>query len=78
MTFSEEDDYIYETPKGQISVIADLAFVKIYPTLSPDLAINAVAREIRSIVKAQSQIGMYSKLLILVVSLELFHFQKQN
>ena len=55
MIFSEEDDYIYENSRGQIAVSADLAFVKIYPTLSPSIAINAVAREIRHRVQAQSQ-----------------------
>ncbi len=52
---SANSDYIYTNQKGGIQVHADLAFVSLYPTLSPDTPINAVSKQIREKVIAASK-----------------------
>lgn len=48
-------DYIFTNKKGGVQVHADLAFVRIYPTLSPDTPIDEVSKKIREKVIADSK-----------------------
>lgn len=52
---SANSDYIYLNQEGKIQVHADLAFVRIYPTLSANTPIDTVSEKIREKVITESQ-----------------------